>query len=401
MALMPIAVLALGAVLPTYPLRILDFVLLYALLGMGLNIVVGYAGLLDLGYVAFYAIGAYTYALLASPQFDLHLPFALILVIGSACAALAGVLLGIPVLGLRGDYLAIVTLGFGEIIRVLMNNLDGLTNGPQGIARIDEATILGWRLEGPLDFLFLLVGLTILVFLFVWRLQESAFGTALAAVRGDQDAARGCGIDTTGVKLIAFATSAAIGGLGGVVFAAMQRFVSPESFTFWESLSIVLVVVVGGLGNPFGMVLGAGLLVLMPELLRAYADYRQLLYGIALVLIILARPMGLLRRSTGRVGWPASSWSVTMLVFDHVTKRFGANTAIDDVSLTIRAGVITAVIGPNGAGKSTLVNMAAGSYRATSGRILLDGAELQTLPKYRIARAGLGRTCRTSVCSTG
>jgi branched-chain amino acid transport system permease protein len=299
MALMPIAVLALGAILPTYPLRILDFVLLYAMLGMGLNIVVGYAGLLDLGYVAFYAIGAYTYALLASPQFDLHLPFALILVIGSALAALAGVLLGIPVLRLRGDYLAIVTLGFGEIIRVLMNNLDGLTNGPQGIARIDEATILGWRLESPRDFLFLLVGLTSLVFLFVWRLQESAFGTALAAVREDQDAARGCGIDTTGVKLIAFATSAAIGGLGGVVFAAMQRFVSPESFTFWESLSIVLVVVVGGLGNPFGMVLGAGLLVLMPELLRAYADYRQLLYGIALVLIVLARPMGLFRREYG------------------------------------------------------------------------------------------------------
>jgi branched-chain amino acid transport system permease protein len=299
MALMPIAVLALGAILPTYPLRILDFVLLYAMLGMGLNIVVGYAGLLDLGYVAFYAIGAYTYALLASPQFDLHLPFALILVIGSALAALAGVLLGIPVLRLRGDYLAIVTLGFGEIIRVLMNNLDGLTNGPQGIARIDEATILGWRLESPRDFLFLLVGLTSLVFLFVWRLQESAFGTALAAVREDQDAARGCGIDTTGVKLIAFATSAAIGGLGGVVFAAMQRFVSPESFTFWESLSIVLVVVVGGLGNPFGMILGAGLLVLMPELLRAYADYRQLLYGVALVLIILARPMGLIRRGYG------------------------------------------------------------------------------------------------------
>jgi branched-chain amino acid transport system permease protein len=202
-------------------------------------------------------------------------------------------------LRLRGDYLAIVTLGFGEIIRVLMNNLDGLTNGPQGIARIDEASIVGWRLESPLDFLFLLVGLTILVFLFVWRLQESAFGTALAAVREDQDAARGCGIDTTGVKLIAFATSAAIGGLGGVVFAAMQRFVSPESFTFWESLSIVLVVVVGGLGNPFGTLLGAGLLVLMPELLRAYADYRQLLYGIALVLIILARPMGLLRREYG------------------------------------------------------------------------------------------------------
>ncbi len=299
MALMPIAVVVAGSFLPAYPLRILDLVLLYAMLGMGLNIVVGYAGLLDLGYVAFYAIGAYTYALLASPQFDLHLPFPLVLVIGASLAALAGVLLGIPVLRLRGDYLAIVTLGFGEIVRVLMNNLDSLTNGPQGIARIDEAVLFGWHLSTPLDYLYLLVGLTVLTFLFVWRLQESAFGVALAAVREDQDAARGCGIDTTGVKLVAFATSATIGGIGGVVFAAMQQFVSPESFTFWESLSIVLVVVVGGLGNPFGVMLGAALLVVTPEVLRAYADYRQLLYGIALVLIILARPMGLIRREYG------------------------------------------------------------------------------------------------------
>ncbi|MCW6511484.1 branched-chain amino acid ABC transporter permease [Lichenifustis flavocetrariae] len=299
MALMPIAVIVFGQFLPAYPLRILDLVLLYAMLGLGLNIVVGYAGLLDLGYVAFYAIGAYTYALLASPQFDLHLPFLLVLLIGAGLAALAGVLLGIPVLRLRGDYLAIVTLGFGEIIRVLMNNLDGLTNGPQGIARIDEAVIFGWHLSTPLDYLYLLVVLVVLTFLFVWRLQESSLGIALAAVREDQDAARGCGIDTTGVKLVAFATSATIGGIGGVVFASMQQFVSPESFTFWESLSIVLVVVVGGLGNPFGVILGAALLVVMPELLRAYADYRQLLYGIALVLIILARPMGLIRREYG------------------------------------------------------------------------------------------------------
>jgi len=299
MALMPITLVIVGLFLPSYPLRIIDLVLLYAMLGMGLNIVVGYAGLLDLGYVAFYAIGAYSYALLASPQFDLHLPFPLVLVIGAGLAALAGVLLGIPVLRLRGDYLAIVTLGFGEIIRVLMNNLDGLTNGPQGIARIDGADVFGWHLVTPLDYLFLLVGLTVATFLFVWRLLESAFGIALAAVREDQDAARGCGIDTTGVKLVAFATSATIGGAGGVVFAAMQQFVSPESFTFWESLSIVLVVVVGGLGNPFGVVLGAALLVIMPELLRAYSEYRQLLFGIALVLIILARPMGLIRREYG------------------------------------------------------------------------------------------------------
>ncbi|WP_246702540.1 branched-chain amino acid ABC transporter permease [Starkeya sp. ORNL1] len=305
--LIPIAALVIGQFLPTYPLRILDMILLYAILGLGLNIVVGYAGLLDLGYVAFYAIGAYTYALLASGQFDIHLPFALVLLIGAGLAGFAGILLGIPVLRLRGDYLAIVTLGFGEIIRVLMNNLDWLTNGPQGIARIDEASIFGWTLETPLDFLYLLAGMLVIVFLFAWRVQESALGTALAAVREDQDAARGCGIDTTKVKLAAFAFSASIGGAGGVIFAAMQRFVSPESFTFWESLVIVLVIVVGGLGNPFGALLGATLLILIPELLRAYADYRLLLYGMALVMIILARPRGLISRDFG------PSWLVRKL----------------------------------------------------------------------------------------
>ncbi|HEY9213956.1 MAG TPA: branched-chain amino acid ABC transporter permease [Ancylobacter sp.] len=299
MALIPVLALVLGHFLPTYPLRILDMILLYAILGLGLNIVVGYAGLLDLGYVAFYAIGAYSWALLASGQFDIHLPFALVLLIGASLAGLAGILLGIPVLRLRGDYLAIVTLGFGEIIRLLMNNLDAVTNGPQGISRIDEATLFGWTLQTPLDFLYLLVALMVVVFLFVWRVQVSALGTALAAVREDQDAARGCGINTTRVKLVAFGFSAFIGGAGGVVFAAMQRFVSPESFTFWESLVIVLVIVIGGLGNPFGALLGATLLILIPEMLRAYADYRLLLYGMALVVIILSRPRGLIARQFG------------------------------------------------------------------------------------------------------
>jgi branched-chain amino acid transport system permease protein len=296
MLLLPVVVLIVGTFLPTYPLRILDTILLYAILGLGLNIVVGYAGLLDLGYIAFYAIGAYTYALLSSDQLGIHLPFGVVLPIGAGLAGIAGVLLGIPVLRLRGDYLAIVTLGFGEIIRILVNNLDGLTNGPQGIPRIDPPHLFGFTLETPQDFLFLLTGMLVVVFLFVWRIQDSALGTALSAVREDQDAARGCGIDTTRVKLAAFAFSAMIGGAGGVVFAAMQRFVSPESFTFWESLVIVLVIVIGGLGNLFGALLGATLLILIPEVLRAYADYRLLLYGIALVLVILARPRGLISR---------------------------------------------------------------------------------------------------------
>lgn len=299
LALLPILILLVGSLLPSYPLRILDTILLYAVLGLGLNIVVGYAGLLDLGFVAFYAIGAYTYALLSSDQFGLHLPFPLVLLIGASLAGLAGILLGFPVLRLRGDYLAIVTIGFGEIIRLLMNNLNWLTNGPQGIARIDPPNLFGWQLTTPFDFLVFLTGLLVVVFLLVWRIESSALGTALSAVREDQDAAKGCGIHTTRIKLIAFGLSALIGGICGTVFAAMQLYVSPESFTFWESLVIVLVVVVGGLGNPFGVLLGATLLILMPELLRAYADYRLLLYGLALVLVILARPQGLLSRRYG------------------------------------------------------------------------------------------------------
>jgi branched-chain amino acid transport system permease protein len=281
---------------PTYYVRVADMVLIYMLLGMGLNMVIGYAGLLDLGFVAFYAIGAYSYAILASGQFDIHLPFGLVLVIGGALAGVAGILLGIPVLRLRGDYLAIVTLGFGEIIRLFLNNLDRLTNGPQGISRIDQPHIFGFALATPQDFFWLLLSLVAVVFTIVWRIENSILGLGWAAIREDQDAARGIGIDTTIAKLFAFGLSAMLGGFAGVIFAAFQRFVDPVSFTFWESLTVVLIVVIGGLGNLIWVVVGATALIILPELLRDYSDYRMLLYGIALVAVILLRPRGLIDR---------------------------------------------------------------------------------------------------------
>jgi branched-chain amino acid transport system permease protein len=294
---------------PTYYVRIADMVLIYMLLGMGLNIVVGYAGLLDLGFVAFYAIGAYSYAILASGQFDIHLPFGLMLVIGGALAGVAGVLLGIPVLRLRGDYLAIVTLGFGEIIRLFLNNLDRLTNGPQGISRIDQPHIFGFALATPQDFFWLLLPLVAVAFTIVWRIENSMLGLGWAAIREDQDAARGIGIDTTVAKLLAFGLSATLGGFAGVIFAGFQRFVDPVSFTFWESLTVVLIVVVGGLGNLVGVLVGAAALIILPELLRGYSEYRMLLYGLALVVVILLRPRGLIDRRYNpawlirRLGW--------------------------------------------------------------------------------------------------
>jgi branched-chain amino acid transport system permease protein len=292
-----LALLVYGVVnMPTYYVRVIDMVLIYVLLGTGLNMVVGYAGLLDLGFVAFYAIGAYSYAILASTQFGIHIPFIVVLFIGGGLAAIAGVLLGIPVLRLRGDYLAIVTLGFGEIIRLLVNNLDWLTNGPQGISRIDEPFLFGAGLNTPNDFFWLLLPLAIIALTLAWRLEGSILGLGWAAIREDQDAARGIGINTTVAKLLAFGLSATFGGFAGVIFAGLQRFVDPVSFSFWESLTIVLIIVIGGLGNLVGIVVGAIVLIVVPELLRQYADYRMFFYGCAMVLIILLRPRGLIDR---------------------------------------------------------------------------------------------------------
>lgn len=304
--LLPFVIVAvlLAAILVTpflanYYVRVANSLLLYVLLGIGLNIVIGYAGLLDLGFVAFYAVGAYSYALLASPQLGLHLPFLLIVVIAGLLGMGMGVLLGIPVLKLRGDYLAIVTLGFGEIIRIILNNLDALTGGPKGIARLDRASIAGVSLAQPVEIYWLLIATVIIAGIFVFRLERSLLGKAWAAIREDQDAARGIGINTTNAKLAAFATSATIGAIAGVIFAASQRFVSPESFTLQESVLIVLMIVIGGIGNILGIVAGAAILILLPEVLREFAQWRILFLGLLMIFLIIIRPAGLVPRSFG------------------------------------------------------------------------------------------------------
>ncbi len=303
--------------------RIANFAILYVFLALGLNIVVGFAGLLDLGYVAFYAVGAYVYALLASPHFGIHLPFWVILPMGAGLACLFGVLLGSPTLKLRGDYLAIVTLGFGEIVRIFMNNLNApinVTNGAQGITLIDPirigdfsfgqtSTILGLTLSGPQKYYFLLVALAIAVVIINLRLQDSRIGRAWQAIREDEIAAKACGINTRNIKLLAFAMGASFGGIAGGVFSAMQGFVSPESFSLMESITILAMVVLGGMGHIPGVILGAVLLTALPEALRYGIEplqhamfgrmlvdpesLRMLIFGLALVLVMRFRPAGL------------------------------------------------------------------------------------------------------------
>jgi branched-chain amino acid transport system permease protein len=317
--------------------RILDNSLLYVMLALGLNLVVGLAGLLDLGYIAFYALGAYTYGLLNSPQLSgafpavaaifphgLHTPLWVVLPAGAILAGVFGVVLGAPTLKLRGDYLAIVTLGFGEIIRVFLNNLDtpiNITNGPKGVDQINSVTLFGLDLGKPVTvfgfdvasvslYYYLFLVLVIITIIVCHRLQMSRIGRAWMAIREDETAAKAMGISTRNLKLLAFGMGATFGGIAGTMFAAFQGFVSPESFSLMESVMVVAMVVLGGMGYLPGVILGAVLLSALPEVLRYVAGplqamtggrldaaiLRQLMIALAMIIVMLLRPRGL---------WPA------------------------------------------------------------------------------------------------
>lgn len=332
-----IALIALPLVVAPFGqgwVRIMATALLYVMLALGLNIVVGYAGLLDLGYVAFYAVGAYLYALLSSPHLSdnfewikaafpngLHTPVWVIVPLAAALAGLAGVILGAPTLKLRGDYLAIVTLGFGEIIRVFMNNLEypfNITNGPRGISQIDAMQFGPLDFGKPLDlfghsfpsvvlYYYLFLVLVVATIVICRHLADSRIGRAWMAIREDEIAAKAMGLNTRNLKLLAFGMGATFGGVSGSMFAAFQGFVSPESFSLMESVMIVAMVVLGGLGHIPGVILGALLLSAMPEVLRYVAGplqqltdgrldaaiLRQLLIALAMIIIMLLRPRGL------------------------------------------------------------------------------------------------------------
>jgi branched-chain amino acid transport system permease protein len=276
-----------------YQTNIMITALIYVVVGLGLNIVVGLAGLLDLGYVAFYAVGAYSYALL---NYHFGVSFWVALPLGALVGCVFGVLLGFPVLRLRGDYLAIVTLGFGEIIRLVLENWNAFSFGPSGIANIPRPGIPGFSMslsQSTRFIYFLMLALTLFTVFVVRRLQDSRIGRAWIALREDEVACQAMGIDKTRTKLSAFALGATWAGMGGVVFAAKSTFINPISFTIWESIIILCVVVLGGMGSILGVILGALILILLPEYLRAFSEYRMLIFGVMLVLMMLFRPGGI------------------------------------------------------------------------------------------------------------
>lgn len=286
-------------------------VLIYVMLGWGLNVVVGLAGLLDLGYVAFYAVGAYSYGLLST---HFGWGFWQTLPVAGLLAATFGIILGWPTLRLRGDYLAIVTLGFGEIIRLILVNWTEFSGGPNGVTSIPRPSFFGlpfkpdsetatfasfFHLEYSSDhrviFLYyLILALALFTNFFVSRLRKLPVGLAWEAVREDELACKALGINVTNIKLSAFAIGAMLGGFAGVFFAARQGFISPESFVFSESATILAIVVLGGMGSQLGVVIAAALLVILPELGRDFSEYRMLLFGIAMILIMVWRPGGII-----------------------------------------------------------------------------------------------------------
>lgn len=288
-------VLILPLFLNNYYIDTLSLAALYAILAIGLNVTVGQTGLLDLGYASFYGIGAYLYALLST---RVGLPFWLGLPLGGAVAALFGLALGVITLRLRGDYLAIVTLGFVQIVYLVLNNWDSVTHGPNGILQIGRPQIGGFQFNRPIHFYYLALSILAVTAIAVHRLIHSQIGRAFVAIREDPIAAASMGIHVTQIKIGAFALGAGIAGVAGVFFAAKYAFVSPESFNFQESVRILSMVVLGGMGSLPGAVLGAVLLTLLPELLREMEHYRMLIFGVTLVLMMRFRPQGLLGSRT-------------------------------------------------------------------------------------------------------
>lgn len=269
-------------------------IVFYASLALGLNLVVGFAGLLNIGYIAFFGIGAYIYAMLASPHFGLHLPIIIVIPIAAFVSVVFGLLFALPTLRLRGDYLAVVTLGFGAIVELVANNAVPLTNGPNGIFGIDPAEIFGLRFTDMVGYYYLmLVAAATMVFLTL-RLGGSRIGRSWAAIREDEAAARASGIDTVRLKLLAFTLSAAAAGAVGPIFAASQGYIGPMQLTLDASVLVLTIVIVGGTGSVRGAILGAVLLILIPEVLRDLAGARFIVVGATMVLVMIVRPQGLI-----------------------------------------------------------------------------------------------------------
>ncbi len=377
-----------------YYLQILIWVGINVIMGVSLNLINGFTGQFSLGHAGFMAIGAYV---AASMTKLMGMPFALALLAGGIAAAAGGLVVGIPTLRLAGDYLAIATLGFGEIIRVIILNLD-VVGGPRGLPGIPAHTTFLW--------VYVIAAATVVV---VRNLIWSRQGRALVAIREDETAAETMGVDTTRSKIMAFVVGAFFAGVAGGLYAHKITFFDPSQFDFMKSIEALVIIVLGGLGSITGTVMAAFVVTFLPEILRVFADYRMIIYSLMLILMMLYRPRGLMgtaefsfrqlglgdrRPAPGRGGQTAgtSDGPPPVLEVRRVSMDFGGLRAVSDFSMTLRQGELVGLIGPNGAGKTTVFNMLTGLAEATSGRIYFMGEDVTRRKPSEINYMGVART---------
>ena len=412
-----------------YWLRIYTMTGLWIMLALGLNVVAGFAGLLDLAYVAFFGIGGYTFALLSSSQFDIHLPFLLVLPIAAFFTMGVGFLLGSTSLRLKGDYLAIVTLAFAQIFKLLLVNLDtpvNITGGVNGIYSFDAINIFGFRLVSPVAYAYLIWFAAFIVTIGSFRIKASRIGRGWESLREDELAAEAMGVNTTWMKLMAFAGGALVAGGSGALFASFQDSVFPNNFDFPQLVIVYCMVILGGLGNVTGVILGAVILSILPEFLREYGAYRMMSYGLILIILMALRPQGIMgdiefltkrikrpdKDETGRLRTSMDLYyeaakpqggqthgaakyrksDRVMLKLDNITQDFGGLKAVNDLSFVLHEHEILSIIGPNGAGKTTLFNLISGIYPPTAGAIDFEGAQISGLRPHKVVKAGIART---------
>ncbi|MCB8880696.1 ATP-binding cassette domain-containing protein [Acidisoma cellulosilytica] len=407
-----IAALIVAAFIPffchNYIVDVALTIVTYGILALGLNIVVGYAGLLDLGYAAFFAIGAYTTSLLETLtglNFWETLPFSIVF------AGIAGIVIGYPTLRLRSDYLAIVTLGFGEIVRIIATNLD-ITGGPNGIYGINPANFFGHDLTAPKAVYTLALVFLVGVLILVIRLGQSRLGRAWTSLREDEAAAEAVGVPTLRVKMLAYVIGALIGGLGGSLFAARFGAIDPTSFTYAQSVSILIIVVLGGRGSIPGVLVGAIVVAGLPEALRFLHNWREFIFAVALIILMLVRPQGLWPARLRHIAAPSvdeahatphadpaeqiaettAGEPDVLLEARDVSRVFGGLKAVAGVNFTVHRGEILSIIGPNGAGKTTVFNCLTGVIPPTSGAIIWNGRPLTKLAPHKVVARGLART---------
>jgi branched-chain amino acid transport system ATP-binding protein/branched-chain amino acid transport system permease protein len=427
-----VAVLLLVAphVMPdNYWLRIYSMTGLWVMLALGLNVVAGFAGLLDLAYVAFFGIGGYVFALLSSSQFDIHLPFLLVLPLSAVFTMVIGIALGSTSIRLKGDYLAIVTLAFAQIFKLMLLNLDtpiNITGGVNGIYSFDPINLFGFQIISPIAYAYLIWLSAVIVTIASFRIKFSRFGRGWEAIREDELAAEAMGVNTTWMKLMAFAGGAFVAGATGALFASFQDSVFPNNFDFSQLVIVYCMVILGGLGNITGVILGAIILSILPEFLREYGAYRMMAYGLILIVLMALRPQGIagnigflskkqkrpdkdetgkLRASTDLYYQTAGQESPgevhesryrkgkrVMLEVDNIIQDFGGIKAVNNLSFSLLEKEILSIIGPNGAGKTTLFNLISGIYPPTSGTIHFEGADITGLKPHKVVKAGIART---------